>query len=154
MIQHNDSDTSCMRAVMPAERTIASEAEHTPQQHPKGLLGRWLGLMRQSIPTSATITVTICINGTQYTPHSNPGSHLGAGQVHHQATAAITTVTMPQSLFYNIIMTSLLLKLAYTLILPPEIIWGLARSNIKSGCSSCYCNHPSAVPLATPKAHC
>ena len=39
MIQHNDSDTSCMRAVMPAERTIASEAEHTPQQHPQGPLG-------------------------------------------------------------------------------------------------------------------
>jgi len=30
MIQHNDSDTSCMRAHVPAERTFASEAEHTP----------------------------------------------------------------------------------------------------------------------------
>ena len=29
MIQHNDSDTSCMRAHVPAERTFASEAEHT-----------------------------------------------------------------------------------------------------------------------------
>lgn len=29
MIQHNDSDTSCMRAVTPVERTFASEAEHT-----------------------------------------------------------------------------------------------------------------------------
>ena len=34
MIQHNDSDTSCMRALVPAERTLASEAEHTPSQPP------------------------------------------------------------------------------------------------------------------------
>ena len=31
MIQHNDSDTSCMRALVPAERTLASKAEHTLQ---------------------------------------------------------------------------------------------------------------------------
>ena len=31
MIQHNDSDTSCMRVAswVPAERTFASETEHT-----------------------------------------------------------------------------------------------------------------------------
>ena len=28
MIQHNDSDTSCMRALVPAERIFASETEH------------------------------------------------------------------------------------------------------------------------------
>ena len=31
LIQHNDSDTSCMRALVTAERTLASEAEHTLQ---------------------------------------------------------------------------------------------------------------------------
>ena len=35
MIQHNDSDTSCMRALVPAERTLASEAEHTHRQTPR-----------------------------------------------------------------------------------------------------------------------
>lgn len=31
MIQHNDSDTSCMRAYAPLERTLASEAELVPR---------------------------------------------------------------------------------------------------------------------------
>ena len=49
MIQHNDSDTSCMRAVMPAERTIASEAEHTTPTAPQKAI--W-GLARSFINTN------------------------------------------------------------------------------------------------------
>lgn len=66
MIQHNDSDTSCMRALTPAERTLASEAEHTPPSTSHS----WQTYLHLLHPLSLSTAPSLCSPASASSPFS------------------------------------------------------------------------------------